>query len=510
MAKRRSRRRDNSHKGRGDSFIHQTPWQEVCNPYRLFEILSADQIESIHQASLQVLENLGLEVLHAPTRKLLQVEGAIVDGERVRIPKDMMEEKIALAPSEFELQARNQKRSVTVGGNRIVFCSVGGPAFSTDIDRGRRQANFEDMCNFCRLEQTLNAIHVGGGGSVEPTNLPAETRHLDMYRAFLQLTDKPWSGYGLGAFRANDAIDMAAIALRQTRDDLLKRPAVITVINSNSPLRLDGPMSEGLTTFAAAGQPFAATPFTLSGAMAPVTVAGASVQQNAEALAMILIAQCVRSGAPVIYGGFTSNVDMKTGSPAFGTPEYAQSVLVGCQLARRYQIPFRTSNVTASNTVDAQAAYESQMSLWPAMLGHAHLINHCTGWLEGGLTASFEKFILDTEMLQMMSAFLNPPAVDNDAFGLDAIEEAGPGGHFFGTQHTLARYENAFYEPLLSNWQNYESWSEAGSEDATHRANKIWKQMLLDYQEPVMDPTIAEELDVFVAKRKSEIIKSGI
>ncbi len=508
MARRRSRR--HGHKSRErSSTTHQLPWREVNNTYPPYDILSQDQIEAIHHASLQVLENLGLQVLHAPTRERLLGEGADLDGERVRFPRELVEEKIALAPHEFELQARNPKRSVTVGGHRMVFCSVGGPAFSTDIDRGRRQANYEDMRDFCRLEQMLNVIHIGGGGAVEPTDLPVETRHLDMYRVFLCYTDKPWTGYGLSAYRANDAIDMVAIALGQSRDDLLKRPAVFSVINSNSPLRLDGPMSEGLTAFAAAGQPFAATPFTLSGAMAPATVSGASVQQNAEALAMITIAQCVRPGTPVMYGGFTSNVDMKTGSPAFGTPEYAQSVLIGCQLARRYRIPFRTSNVTASNTVDAQAAYESQMSLWPAMLGHAHLVNHCTGWLEGGLTASFEKFILDAEMIQMMCAFLNPPVVDQEAFGLDAIEEAGPGGHFFATKHTLSRYENAFYEPLLSDWRNYETWFESGSKNATLRANRIWKQLLAEYREPAVDAAVAEELDAFVARRKAEIEKMG-
>ncbi|MDH3466726.1 MAG: trimethylamine methyltransferase family protein, partial [Gammaproteobacteria bacterium] len=413
---RRSRRqaRGGSHYAGG---VSQPPWSEVHNSYPIFEILGAEPIEALHRASLRVLGEFGLEILHHPTRELLRREGAEIDGERVRFPGDMVEEKVALAPAEFTLHSRNSKRSVTIGNHQTVFCAVGGPAFATDIDRGRRAANLADMRDFTRLVHMLNAIHVEGGGAVEPTDLPVETRHLDMYRSFIELTDKPWCGYGLGAFRADDAIDMTAIALGTDRDGLRKRPATLTVINSNSPLRLDGPMSEGLTAFAAAGQPVAATPFTLSGAMAPITVAGASVQQNAEALAMIAIAQCVNAGAPVIYGGFTSNVDMKSGSPAFGTPEYAQSVLIGCQLARRYGVPFRTSNVTACNSVDAQAAYESQMSLWPAILGHAHLVKHCAGWLEGGLTASFEKFILDVEMIQMLAAFLKPPAIDSESVG---------------------------------------------------------------------------------------------
>ena len=500
---RSARRRGGAARQKGG--IVQAAWRVPHNPWPPMEIVSADQIEAIHRASLRVLSTIGMEILHAPSRDLLAREGCRIDGEKVFFDPAMVEEKVAGAPAQVTLHARNPAKSVTMKQGNIVICAVGGPAFATDLDRGRRNANFADMENFTRLVQALDVIHIEGGGAIEPTDLPAETRHLDMYRAFATLTDKLWTGYGLGDFRADDAIDMVAIARGTDRADLLERPGALTVINSNSPLRLDGPMSEGLTAFARAGQPFAATPFTLSGAMAPATIAGASVQQNAEALAMIALAQCVRPGTPVLYGGFTSNVDMKTGSPAFGTPEYAQAVLIGCQLARRYRVPYRTSNVTSANSPDAQAAYESMMSLWPAFLGQANLIKQGLGWLEGGLTASFEKFILDAEMLQMMSAFLKPPAIDDDAFGLEAIAEVGPGGHFFGTGHTLARYENAFYSPMLSDWRNFETWEEAGSPTAAQNANRIWKQLLAEYEQPAMDPAIAEAIDAFVARRKEEI-----
>ena len=489
--------------------IHQRPWAEISSPYPPFEIIDADRIEDIHAASLRVLSELGMEVLSEPLRQTLAAAGAQVEGERVRFDPAMVEEKAALAPASITLHARNPARNLTLKDGNIAFCSTGGPAFSTDLDRGRRAATFADMEDFTRLAQSLNAVHMEGGGAVEPTDLPVNTRHLDMYRAFITLTDKLWTGYGLGAFRADDAIDMLAITLGEDRAGLAARPAAFTVINSNSPLRLDSAMSEGLTAFAQAGQPFAATPFTLSGAMAPVTLAGALAQQNAEALAMIVMTQCIRPGTPVVYGGFTSNVDMKTGAPAFGTPEYSQAVLIGCQLARRYAVPYRTSNVTAGNCVDAQAAYESAMSLWPACLGHAHLVLHCAGWLEGGMTASFEKFILDAEMLQMMAAFMKPPTIDEDSFGFEAIKEVGPGGHFFGAAHTLERYETAFYQPLLSDWRNYETWEEAGSPDAARNANRIWKQLLAEYQQPPLDEAILEELDAFIARRKEEIGKSG-
>ncbi len=490
--------------------IHQRDWAEVSNPYPPVEIISAERIEDIHKASLRVLSELGVEVLHEPLRRTLAEAGAQVNGEQVKFDSAMIEEKVALAPEAVTLHARNPARNVTLKQGNTAFCSTGGPAFSTDLDRGRRAANFEDMKDFTRLVHMLNVIHMEGGGAVEPTDLPVDTRHLDMYRAFITLTDKVWTGYGLGAGRADDAIDLAAIVLGTDREGLANRPAMFTVINSNSPLRIDGLMSEGLTAFALAAQPFAATPFTLSGAMAPATIGGALVQQNAEALAMITIAQCVRAGAPVIYGGFTSNVDMKTGAPAFGTPEYAHAVLIGCQLARRYGVPFRSSNVTSCNAVDAQAAYESAMSLWPACMGHAHLIKHAAGWLEGGLTASFEKFILDAEMLQMMAAFMIPPAIDEDAFGFEAMAEVGPGGHFFGTSHTLERYENAFYQPILSDWRNFETWQESGSPNAAQNANRIWKQLLSEYEEPPIDAAILEEVDAFIFRRKEEIGRTGI
>jgi trimethylamine--corrinoid protein Co-methyltransferase len=246
------------------------------------------------------------------------------------------------------------------------------------------------------------------------------------------------------------------------------------------------------------------TPFTLAGAMSPVTLAGALAQQNAEALAGLAFAQIVNPGAPVVYGGFTSNVDMKSGAPAFGTPEYSRAALVGGQLARRYGLPYRSSNANASNVVDAQAAYESEMSLWGAVMGHANLVKHAAGWLEGGLCASFEKVVLDAELLQMMAEFLKPIEVSEATLGLDAIAEVGPGGHFFGAAHTMARYETAFYAPILSDWRNFETWEEAGAETATHRANRLYKKLLAEYQPPPLDPGIREELAAFVARRKEE------
>jgi trimethylamine--corrinoid protein Co-methyltransferase len=266
--------------------------------------------------------------------------------------------------------------------------------------------------------------------------------------------------------------------------------------------RVDGPMLQGLTAMAELGQPVVVTPFTLAGAMGPVTLAGALALQNAEALAMLAYAQMVRPGAPVVYGSFTSNVDMRSGSPAFGTPEYAKATVAGGQLPRRYKLPYRTSNCTAAPVVDAQAAYESQMSLWPAVMSYGNMILHSAGWLEGGLVASYEKFILDAEQLQMMAAFLDPITTEPADFALDAYSEVAPGGHFFGARHTIERYENAFYTPLLSDWRNYQVGESDGARTATERATALWKALLASYTPPTLDPGRREALEDYVARRR--------
>jgi trimethylamine--corrinoid protein Co-methyltransferase len=282
------------------------------------------------------------------------------------------------------------------------------------------------------------------------------------------------------------------------------KACMFSIINTNSPLQLDIPMMRGVMALSEMGQPVVITPFTLAGAMAPVTIAGAITLQNAEALAGIAFTQMVRRGAPVMYGGFTSNVDMKSGSPAFGTPEYMKAQHIGGQLARRYNIPYRSSNVCAANTVDAQAAYESVFSLWGAVNGGANMLMHGAGWLEGGLCCSYEKTIMDIDLLQMIAEFLQPVPTTTDDLALDAINDVGPAGHFFGTAHTLERYRDAFYSPILSDWRNYETWEESGSTTAIERANSEWKKRLAGFKAPALDPAIKEELDAFVTKRKAE------
>ncbi len=502
--------REHKRRGRGQSRtiagIQQQPWKQPRNFYSPFEIASADQIEALHKNSLRILAELGIAFLDDEALDILKEHGAKVNysTKMVKFSPELIEEYIAKAPSQFTLHARNAKHNLEVGKNWTLFSMVGSTPNCSDLDNGRRPGNFKDYQNLIRLAQHFNVIHMTGGYPVEPIDLPANTRHLDCAFTHLTLTDKVFHAYSLGKQRIADSIDMLCIGLGLTRKELKKQPSLISIINTSSPLRLDGVMIQGMLEMIRNGQSVCVTPFTLSGAMAPVTLAGALSLQNAEALATLAFTQMAAPGSPVIYGGFTSNVDMKSGAPAFGTPELAKSTLIGGQLARRYGLPYRASNVNASNTVDTQAGYESMMSLWPTIQSHCNFVKHAAGWLEGGLCASFEKVIVDVELLQMMSAFLDGLSFSADEMAFDAIADVGPGGHFFGTQHTLERYENAFYPPILSDWNNFGQWTENGSLDTTQRANKIWKQALSEYKNPPMDESTIEELEAFVAKRKEK------
>jgi len=479
------------------------PWQEVVNPYAPMEVLSADQVEAIHLTSLRILEDYGLEVMSPRALRILAAGGADVDAATnvVRLDRGLVDRALATAPSSFVLTPRNPDRRVLLGGSHLNFGLVAGPPNVHDCVRGRRAGNYRDYCDFIRLAQYFNAIHVVGNQVCAPVELPANTRHLDTYRANLLYSDRVYHCTAIGAGRARDGINMMSIARRLTLEDMAKSPGVITIISVNSPRRLDEAMADGLIAMAECGQAVVITPFTLMGAMAPVSLAAALAQQNAEALFGVVLAQLVKPGTPVMYGAFTSNVDMHSGAPAFGTPENAKANVASGQLARRYRLPYRTSSASASNAADAQGVYETQMSLWGAVLGHGNLVYHAAGWQEGGLTASYEKFVLDVEMLQAMMEFLKPIVVNEAELGFEAIKGVQTGGHFFGAQHTLERYEHAFYQPLISDWQNYENWQIKGGEDATQRATKVWKRALKEYEEPPMDPAVREELAAYVARQ---------
>jgi len=490
----------------GPAGIEQLPWKQPQLSFPPLELASADQLEAIHLASLEILSDIGMEIMSAEAREILKKAGADVNEttHMVRFDPAMVEETIVTAPSHFRLHARNPERHLEIGGNYIVNGCVSSPPNCSDMDTGRRPGNTADFQNLLRLSQYFNIIHLIGGYPVEPTDRHVSTRHLHSTRDMVTLTDKVISGYCLNRNAIRDVIDMAQISRQLTHEQMDQEPSLIAIINTNSPLKFDPAMLEGIIEMSSRNQVICVTPFTLAGAMAPVTLAGALAQQNAEALVGLVMTQLVRPGAPFVYGGFTSNVDMKSGAPAFGTPEYMKTAVIGGQLARRYKVPYRTSGVSASNTVDAQAAYETVFSLWGTTMGGGNIIKHAAGWMEGGLVASYEKLVLDVDLLQMVSQFLEPFVVTDDELGLDAIVEAGVGGHFFGTAHTQARYRDAFYSPIISDWRNYENWQENGSPQSWEKANKIWKQVLEIYEEPSIDAAMLEQLDAFIARRVEE------
>ena len=476
------------------------------NPFKPYDILSADQVEAIHEQAMTILEEIGVDFLHEQARDVFKREGMAIDGDRVRFDRAFVLEQAAKAPETFELQARNPVRNVILGGNHVVTAPVYGPPFITDLERGRRGATIEDFNNFDKLAQAIDQIHCAGGTTVEPEDLPLGTRHLDMLYSHLRWTDKPFMGSVISAENARDTIEMASIALGG-RDKIEQTPAVISLINVNSPLRYDDRMLGALLEYAAAGQPVIVTPFLMAGAMSPMGLAGTVAQQTAEALAGIALIQLIRPNTPCVYGSFLTNTDMQSGSPAFGTPESAMGILASAQMARRYKIPFRGGGaLTSSKGPDAQAAYESMMCMWPTIMGGVHFILHAAGWLESALLASYEKFIIDVEQLRMFEWILERGLpVDEESLAMDAIREVGPGGHFLGAEHTLRHYRTGFYRPWISTTENFDRWNRMGAKPVEQVAAEKWKQILAEFPDPGIDPAVDEQLTEFIAKRRVEI-----
>ena len=466
--------------------------------------VSDDELEAIHLASLRVLSETGVDFLDDTSRRQLADAGCAVDGDRVRFDPELVQQLVATAPAEFTLHAPNPERDLHIGGDVITYTSVASPPFVTGLGRDRRDGNRSDYRDLLKLGQVLNAVHTVAGYPVEPMDLHPSVRHLYATHDMLTLSDKVPFVYSLSRQRNLDAIEMTRIARGVDDTTLEGQPSLYSVINASTPLRYDTVMLHGIQEMSARNQCIVITPFTLAGAMAPVTVAGALVLQNAEALAGIAYTQVVRPGAPVIYGGFASNVDMRSGAPAFGTPEYWQACLVGGQLARRYNVPYRSSNVNASNSVDSQSATESTIAVWGAVMGGVNLLLHGAGWLEGGLLTSFEKMVIDADLLNMVTAMLQPVTIDDAALAVEAIAEVGPAGHFFGTQHTQDRYDTEHFQPMVSSWANFEMWDEAGRVESHQRAETLARTLIDAHVEPLMADDQRMALDEFVARRVAE------
>ena len=500
----RRRERSRAPRSTGPSLA---PIPRLENPWAPLELLTGEQVERILEAAFQVLEEAGLEIRSAAARAAYARAGALVDEstQMVRLGRELVEEQLKTTPERFVLHARNPERHLHVGDSVVNFGPVTGAPNIRDSEGGRRYGDLEAFRNILKLTHTLGVLHWQGGIVVEPVDIPVATRHLATYQAHIECADTVWAARGIGGVQAEDAIAMSAIEHSCSVEELATRPTLMTVTNVNSPRRVDEEILDNIMTMARHGQCVVITPFTLMGAMAPVTLAGALVQQTAEALGVVTLCQLVRPGAPCVLGGFTSNVDMRTGSPAFGTPEYVHAVIAAAQIGRRLRIPVRTSAVNASPTVDAQSTYETAFSLQAAVLSHSHLINHAAGWLEGGLSASLEKIVVDAELLRNWAEILKPVSFSDDDLGVEAIKEVSAGGHFFGAAHTLARYEKAFYRPLLSDWSNFENWRDAGSRSATERATGIWKKLLADYAPPPLDPAVRESIAAYVERRSREL-----
>lgn len=488
------------------STIEQMPWQVPTYEDAPTEPLGPEGVQAIHNNAMRILEEIGIDFLNQEAKAYLKKLGCDVDpnSDRVRMDRDLVMAQIAKAPATMTLHSMNGDKDIIWGGKSFSFGQVSSPPNVVDIERGRRMGNVEDFQNFLKLSQMFNCIHFIGGYPVEPVDIHASIRHLDAIYDKLTLTDKILHIYSLGTERVEDGLEMARIAYGLSQEEFDAKPRMFTNINSSSPLKHDWPMLDGAMRFARHSQPVIISPFTLAGAMAPVTIVGAVSQQIAECLAAIVLLQAVNPGCPVVMGAFTSNVDMKSGAPAFGTPEYVRAMQISGQMARFYNLPSRASNANAANAPDAQAMWESCFSLQGSTTGQANVIYHAAGWLEGGLSASYEKFIMDCEVLQQIIYYNQPVTTTEDDLAFDAIKEVGPEGHFFGCDHTQARYKTAFYAPFMSDWRNYEAWEEAGSVEAPERANKIWKAMLNEFEPPKMDDARRDELADFVARRKSE------
>lgn len=475
-----------------------------------YEYLPAQDIETIHETTMRVLEEFGIAFNHDAAVDILEQAGCEVDRDAIPAPlvkfsREFVMEKIAQAPSEFTIHARNPKNNIILGGNHMVMAPVYGPPNVQDLDKGRREATMEDYCNFVKLAQYLPDLDNAGGVIVEPNDEPQPTRHLDMIYALLTLSDKTFMGNVVSAENANDTIEMASIVFGG-REKIARNPVLLALINVNSPRLYDTRMLDSLVTYAQARQPLIITPFILAGAMSPVAVGGTLVQQNAEALAGITLTQVISPGTPVVYGSFLSNSDMQSGSPAFGTPESAAALFVSGQMARKYKLPFRSGGgLTSSKVADGQAMWEATMTYWPTFLACTNFVLHAAGWLESGLTASYEKFVMDVELLRIMKVFLRGIPLDEEGLALDAFAEVGPGGHFFGAEHTMRHFRDAFYRPLISDVQNYVTWEKKGADTADVRANRVWKKWLGEYVQPEMDPAIEQALREFVVRRKEEI-----
>ena len=474
----------------------------ILNPGPRFEPLSEEALATLDGGVGRLASEVGVQFDHPRALDLFREAGQTVGGDTVRFDPGFLLAQAALAPRQFSMRARNPTRDLEIGGDNMVFCPVQGPPF-VRIDGERRDGTMADLEQLMRLTQMTDALDTPGRSMLEPNDVPLDSRHLLRALAAVRLTDRVWAGEPSSEGAARDCIRMIEIVHGGLGDD----PVLFANVNVNSPLRYDVRMLEGLIAYAEAGQAVIVTPFLLMGAMAPVSVPAALVQQTVEVLAGVALAQLVRPGAPCIMGSFLSSTDMQSGSPAFGGPESAVGLYASGQMARRLGLPWRSGGgtLTASQSVDYQAGYESFNTLIAAFLGGANVCWQSAGWLEGGLVTSFEKFAADCELLDLLRRQFAPLEVDEASLAFDAHVEVGHGGHFFGAQHTLERFRDCFWRPTVASTENFDRWTKNGSLDHAARASRRWKTLIGEYEQPQLDEAIEEELVEFVERRAAEV-----
>jgi trimethylamine--corrinoid protein Co-methyltransferase len=469
-----------------------------------YEILSEDAMATLDRGWRRIVEEIGVEFLSDRALELFRQAGQKVEEQCVRFDPEFVLEQVAKAPRSFDVQARNPAHTVHIGDDAMVFGSVYGPPFVREGDV-RRDATLADFHNFAKLAQGFSAIDSAGGVVCEPEDAPLDSRHLDMTHALQTLTDKIYMGNVVSGENARDTLAMTEI-LFGGREAIEAAPATISLINCNSPLRWDDRMLEAQFEYSGAGQPVVLTPFLLMGAMSPVSIPATLAQQMAEALTGIALSQLIRPGSPVIFGSFLSNIDMQSGSPCFGTPESGVGLLCTGQIARRFGLPVRSGGgLTSSQMPDAQAGYESLMTMLPTFLAGINWVMHTAGWLEGGLVASYEKYVLDVQLLEMLQHEFRPLEIDEAALAFDAHDEVRHGGHFLGAAHTMERFRTCFYRPFVNSSDNYDRWMRNGAKDAAARAGEVARKKLEEYEPPPLDDAIRAELAEYVTRRRREL-----
>jgi trimethylamine---corrinoid protein Co-methyltransferase len=469
-----------------------------------YEILSEEAMATLDGGWRRIVREIGVEFASERALELFRHAGQKVEDQCVRFDPDFVLEQVAKAPRSFDVQARNPAHTVHIGDDAMVFGSVYGPPFVREGDV-RRDATLADFHSFAKLAQSFTAIDSAGGVVCEPEDAPLDSRHLDMTYALQTLTDKIYMGNVVSGVNARDTLAMTEI-LFGGREAIETTPATISLINCNSPLRWDDRMLEAQFEYSAANQPVVLTPFLLMGAMSPVSIPATLAQQMAEALTGIALSQLIRPGAPAIFGSFLSNIDMQSGSPCFGTPESGIGLLCTGQIARHFGLPVRSGGgLTSSQTPDAQAGYESLMTMLPTFLAGINWVMHSAGWLEGGLVASYEKYVLDVQVLEMLQHEFTPLEIDEASLAFGAHDEVRHGGHFLGAAHTMERFRTCFYRPFVNSSDNYDRWMRGGAKDAAARAADVAQKKLAEYEPPPLDEAIREELLAYVTRRRREL-----